>query len=250
MSKPGVEHLKAFFLKFPAFSYNAKLPAEKEFCLLWDSQGWVKASTKFKTIRRQFLNALVKETQSPVHKFFVNQYEGFDYDSGASPRKEFDRLQRFEGWSQFSPPCAKAKGLFEKAFKEDFNSEVDIFFREFEDFDYNPRGSPKLEFRRLMQWRGWGEERGSLGARGGYEKIEKEKAYMKARNKFFRAFGDELDTHFGTDGDGIKTWKSLCETLGVDYEPAPTSINQCQKASISSTSFHRSMMAALKRNLS
>lgn len=246
MSRSSVQHLKAFFLKFPAFSYNAKRPAEKEFCLLWDSQGWKKSSTTFKTIRRQFLKALVEETNSPVHKFFVNQYEGFDYDSGASPRKEFDRLQRFEGWNQFSSPGAKAKGLFEEAFKKDFNSKVDIFFREFEDFDYNPRASPKLEFRRLKLRRGWGKGRGGHGVHGGYESIEKEKAYVKARNEFFHAFGDELDAHFGTDGDDIKTWESLCRELGVDHEPAPTSISQCRKASIPSISFHRSTMAALK----
>ncbi|KAL0632737.1 hypothetical protein Q9L58_008368 [Maublancomyces gigas] len=250
MSRSGVQSLKTFFLKFPAFSYNAKRPAEKEFCRLWDTHGWEKSSTEFKTIRRQFLKALVKETDSPVHKFFVNQYEKFDYDSGASPRKEFDRLQRFEGWNQFSPPCARAKGLFEEAFKEDFNSKVDIFFRKFEDFDYNPRASPKLEFRRLKLRRGWGEGRRGHGVRGGYERIEKEKAYVKARNEFFRAFGDELDAHFGTDGDGIKTWESLCKALGVDYEPAPTSISQCQKASISSISFYWLTMVALKRNLS
>lgn len=229
MSKSGVKTLEAFFRTFPAFAYNSKRPAEQEFCRLWDSQGWQGSSTKFMTIRKQFLQALVRETNSPVHRFFVDGYEKFDYDSGASPREQFEQLRRFKGWDTSSPAHTKAKLRFEKLFKAEFNSEVDKFFRKYERFDYDPRSSPKLEFRRLQYRMRWGRKNRSP------KEIE---VYEEARDDFFGAFIDEFDTHIGTDERDIRTWESLCKALGVDFEPAPTSIGQCKRVSLSSITFH------------
>lgn len=235
MSKPGA--LRAFFRNFPAFVYNPKLPAETEFCRLWESRKWGKSSPEFKTIRRHFLKAVVKETDSPVHKLFVKRYENFDYDSEASPRRELERLRISEGWHQSSPSCVKAKALFETAFEKDFNGKVDIFFRKFGSFDYNPRSSFKREFERLKELMGWRGIPRKLRESGTYKKSEKDVAYDKASYEFFRAFADGFDTHFGTDENNIKAWKSLCRSLEVDYEPVPTTIDQCKGVSIPSIGF-------------
>lgn len=204
MSKQPVKRLADFFRTFPGFTYNPNRMAELEFARLQQSQRLLKSDPRLKKIRRQFLEALVAETGSPVHTFFVNGYSGFDYNSGASPKQEFERLKVSLKWKASGSEGKKAKTLFEKAFEKEFNSELDLFFRSFKDFSYNPREPSKFEFTRLTKM---------------------------IQHKFFSAFDEEFSSHFGANENNLQTWECLCKVLGVDFQPLPKTIPECKEVS-------------------
>lgn len=208
--------MNSFFAGFnnDEFTYDPKKQEELEFIRLREIREWEPTSKAYKKVRKQFLKALVKETKSPVHAFFVDGFTDFDYNSGASPKLEFQRLARFRKWKEKNPPYKRAKLRFEEAFNQEFGSDLDKFFEGFAGFDYNPRNESKKEFVRLAKR--WGK---------------KSQDYQNAKKKFFTAFAKEFDSYFGTDEQDIVTWETLCKALGADFEPVPTSIKKCRQVS-------------------
>lgn len=220
-----------FFARYndDRFTYNPRDQPELEFIRLRDARGWSDTGKAGKRVRREFLVALVRETKSPVHAYFVEKHPTFNYDSRASPKLEFQRLAMVRGWKETKRPYKRARSFFEEAFDQEFNSDLDNFFKTFPNFDYNPRNEPKAELRRLTK--GW-DRNGDV--------------YEEARDDFFTAFVNEFESHFGTDEDDIESWESLCRALGVDLEPIPPSVTQCKRVSISRTNFHNPVARTLR----
>lgn len=168
-------------------------------------------------MRRKFLTALVAETKSPVHAYFVNQEDFLEYNSTASPHAEFSRL----GHLRKSPVN---RATFDTAFRAEFNGPLDSFFLRYSEFKYNPRGAHMAEFRRLVAAKHWDPER----AKHEEHRTERESiAYNSARTAFFDAFRDEFDHLFGGNSKDFSTWQKLCTTLGVD--PMPRDVKECKR---------------------
>lgn len=218
--------MEAFFAQFPGFAYNSRTQEELEFARLCDLQGWSEASPEYKEIRKQFLQALVQETDAPVHRFFVN-YVDFDYHSRASPKEEFERLRVFRRWSKTSKTYKRAKRLFQEAFTLEFDSDLDVFFCSFPGFDYNPRNEPKAEFERLRKFKKW-RRCNKKKADMTEADHELEDEYRQAREDFFEAFVSVFSYFFGVAGD-LKNWGFLCDILAIS--PVPATIEECQEVS-------------------
>lgn len=212
--------IAAFFDPFSSsFTRDTSRTPEHDFRLLQEQNDWEIGSDSYPGIRRKFLTALVAETRSPVHAFFVKHHYFLEYDCTASPHIEFARLKSLSR-------RRVSNAAFSAALHAEFNGPLDSFFLRYTILEYNPRGAPMSEFRRLVSANRWDPER----ARDPEHDMEPEsQAYMSARAAFFDAFRDEFDHLFGGDADDSMTWQSLCETLGID--PMPSSVTQCKKVS-------------------
>ncbi|KAI5840874.1 hypothetical protein DFP73DRAFT_178054 [Morchella snyderi] len=217
--------MRAFFASFSGFTHNPTETPEQNFHRLHQSQIWSEAT--YSTHRRQFLDALLKDTDSPVHRFFITQHPDFlIYNSDFSPRLEFDRLCIFKNWidNGLDEP---ARARFGEALREELNNAfepegvtlqeqssgaLDTYYSNYPNFLYNPQQPPMMEFQRLMQHQHWGP---------------RDEAYERARAEFFEAFAEEFASYFGSDQVDITSWQQLCEDLGV--EPIPATITQCRK---------------------
>lgn len=229
MLKSPFKWLSHFPRTFPAFTYSSGRPAELGLRRLLGTRKSPKSSPEFKEAYKRFTWASDAETNTPLYKFFFNGYKGFDYNSRASPKSEFERLRVHEKWKATDRQYERAKRLFEEAFEKEFGSELDMFFRRFKNFRYNPWASPKLEFIRLVEEMRW-DLNGNV--------------YKDARRGFFNAFANEFDSHFGVDGEHITAWQFLCEVLGV---PPPETIDGCMEVSISRIK-PRNLIAAVLYN--
>lgn len=209
--------LTTFFGLFPSFRRDTTQPPDDDFWRLQERHRWDTRSDLFAATRRKFLIALARETKSPMHAFFVRHAEFLDYNSAASPHVEFARLRR------------QAKGYvshedFEAAFRAEFNSPLDCFFRRYPAFIYNPRGTHMSEFRRLVASMRWDPKRAKNPA---HEMEVKSIMYNHARTAFFDAFRGEFDHLFGEDAEDFGTWQRLCWTLGV--KPMPRDVWDCKR---------------------
>lgn len=217
--------IATFFDAFSSsFTRDTSKTPEHDFRLLQEQNCWEVGSNSYTKIRRKFLAALVAETRSPVHAFFVKHRYFFEYDCTAPPHTEFARLTSLSR-------RRISRATFSAALVAEFNGPLDTFFFRYPILEYNPRGAPMAEFRRLVSANGWDPER----ARNPEHSREPEsRAYNNARSAFFDAFRNEFDHRFGADAEGIVTWQSLCETLGID--PMPGSVTQCKKVSLETVS--------------
>lgn len=202
-----------------SFTRDLTLHPEHDFRHLQEQKNWKIGSSIYNEQRRQFLTAVVAESQSPVHAFFIGHPTFLEYDTTASPVHELSRLQR-----QIDGPVDHA--AYDAAFLAEFHGPLDSFFREYPVLDYNPHGPPMGEFRRLVSASGWDPERAK---RRENARTPESRAYRRARTAFFDAFRNEFDSLFGSDVEDFATWKSLCETLGVN--PVPDTVTQCRKVS-------------------
>lgn len=213
-----------FFATFTAdFNFDSKTQPELELARLRNLRGWDQTTPEYKKVRREFLEALVKETKAPVHTYFVLQFPDFDYDSRASPKLEFQRLRQFRNWKAASRPYKRARRLFLEAFDQEFDSDLDVFFKDFKTFDYNPRNEPKAEFERLRVHKKWKKNYKKTPA----DQILKEE-YQAIRDEFFEAFVGVFSYYFGLDKD-YHNWEYLCGLLGVN--PIPSTAEECEKVS-------------------
>lgn len=214
-----------FFAKFTAdfdFVFNPKTRPELELARLRNLKGWDQTTPEYKKIHREFLEALVKETnEAPVHTYFILQFPDFDYDSRASPKLEFQRLREFRRWKIGSRPYKRARRLFVEAFDQEFDSTLDVFFKDFKTFDYNPRSEPKAEFERLRVHKKWKKKYGKSPA----DQILKQE-YQAIRDEFFDAFAEVFVYFFGVTKD-YHNWEYLCTLLGV--RPIPLTAEECEK---------------------
>lgn len=212
--------LLSFFDAFPSFARDPSRTPEQDFRLLQEQQGWEPSTPTYIEHRRKFFTALVDETHSPVHAFFVDHEDFLEYNSTASPYTEFSLLEQLNE----HPPDRAA---FNAALRAEFNGPLDKFFRAYPQFQYNPRGAPMGEFRRLVSHNAWDPERAKQEE---HAQEPASRAYNAAKTSFFDAFRKEFDHLFGDDAEAVSTWQSLCETLGV--EPIPGSVTQCRKVSV------------------
>lgn len=211
-----------FFAKFTDdFTFDPKTQPELELARLRNLRGWNVTTPEYKKVRREFLEALVKETKAPMHTYFVLQFPDFDYDSRASPKLEFQRLREFRKWKTGSRPDKRARRLFVEAFDQEFDSDLDEFFKNFKTFDYNPRNEPKAEFERLRIHKKWKKKYGKTPA----EQILKDE-YQAIRDEFFEAFVGVFIYFFGLAKD-YNYWGYLCDLLGV--HPIPSTPEGCEK---------------------
>lgn len=219
--------MNAFFATFSAaaadFTFNPKTQPELELRRLQTLLNWDRSSAFYSQVHRDFLRALVDETKAPVHTYFVQHFPDFDYDSRGSPRAEFARVCVLRGLRPGSRPYKRLRRLFVTAFDQEFDSDLDAFFKEFKTFDYNPRNEPKAEFERLHAHKGWKKKYGKSPA----EQVRKE-AYQAIRDEFFDAFVGVFSYYFGLTGD-YHNWEYLCGLLGVI--PIPETAEECKKVS-------------------
>ncbi|RYN65003.1 hypothetical protein AA0119_g11515 [Alternaria tenuissima] len=89
---------------------------------------------------------------------------------------------------------------------------LDIFFRSFRTFAYDPTQPPATSYAFLQAHEGW--------RRG-------EAASTAAWNLYQEALEDELRLWFG-DEDDLAAWHALCHAIGV--EPPPQTCGQCEEA--------------------
>jgi hypothetical protein len=88
---------------------------------------------------------------------------------------------------------------------------LDVFFRSFRNFDYNPSQPPATAYARLQAQEGW--QRG-------------EAASADAWDRYQHALEDELRLWFGEEDD-LSAWHALCHAIGV--EPPPQTCDQCER---------------------
>lgn len=222
---PPVGSMDEFFVGFVAvdFIFNPKTQPELELARLRNLREWDQTTAEYKKVRRDFLEALVKETKAPVHTYFVLQFPDFDYDSRASPKLEFQRLREFRKWKTASRPYKRSRSLFLEAFDQEFDSDLDVFFKDFKTFDYNPRNEPKAEFERLRLHKKWKKKYKNTPA----DQLKKQE-YQTIRDEFFEAFVGVFSYYFGLNKD-YHNWEYLCILLGV--HPIPLTVEECVKVS-------------------
>lgn len=216
--KPAVT-MSTFFNSFTGFAYNPAAPKEDEFNRLRDVQGWNPSSLDFRAQYKAFRTALVKETGAAVDLFFRNEYTSphFTYRTNASPWSEFRRLMRCPGAVVGSSEWA-ARARFTVVFNEAFSRQIDIFFQQFSQFEYNPKEEPKAEFERLRKFKKW-------FFRLDDERPDELAQYEKARAEFFDAFIADFTYFFGV-GEDIRDWEYLCDVLHIS--PMPKTPEACQ----------------------
>ncbi|KAG6034537.1 hypothetical protein E4U41_006513 [Claviceps citrina] len=90
---------------------------------------------------------------------------------------------------------------------------IDLFFRRYNQFDYDPHGEAWAEYRRMTGFFHWKKD------------SEKER---KANNLFREAVVAEFGALYGASEDKLDTLQRLCGKLEIS--PLPQSITACKKA--------------------
>jgi len=95
--------------------------------------------------------------------------------------------------------------------QRDPETPLDIFFRSFPTFDYDPSLSPATSYANLREHEGW--RRGDT-------------ASDDAWNRYQDALESELRMWYGAEND-LAAWHALCRAIGV--EPLPQTCEQCEE---------------------
>ncbi|KAF2188514.1 hypothetical protein K469DRAFT_565357 [Zopfia rhizophila CBS 207.26] len=96
--------------------------------------------------------------------------------------------------------------------QQDTETPLDVFFRSFPTFDYDPSLPPATSYANLREHEGW--RRGSA-------------ASDDAWNRYQDALESELHMWYGAEND-LTAWHALCRAIGV--EPLPKTCEQCEEA--------------------
>lgn len=222
--------MDAFFGLFSGFTHNPENQPEFEFRRLCAIKGWNPPGLAYKKAHKDFRTALAEETGSAVDRFFLTMYPGFNYQRKASPTGQFRQLERSRGWDvewELSDEHKHARDQFEDAYDQEFIRDVDGFFNDYPDFDYNPRNEAKSEFEKLRRMEEWSFP-DYLKDQLSVEERVKKSDYMLARHKFFTAFVRDFTYFFGT-GEDTYDWKYLCSILQIN--PTPRTIGDCRSVS-------------------
>ncbi|KAF8245483.1 hypothetical protein K440DRAFT_662791 [Wilcoxina mikolae CBS 423.85] len=208
--------MESFFAQFPDFEHNPFATPTDEFERLQTSLELTPDGALYKHHRRNFLVALVAESNSPVHRFFVETHEFPSYNPSASPEHEFEHLVELRQWSPETSSYQEAREEFDRAFQKEFGSDVLDFFEGYRElgFDHNPQNNHEVELNRLRLEQGWSW-------------VSSE--WIDARDAFFTAVRVDFNETFGRNDDDIEGWQFLCKVLGVKGEP-PGSAEECQEA--------------------
>jgi hypothetical protein len=95
--------------------------------------------------------------------------------------------------------------------QQDPETPLDVFFRSFPAFDYDPSLPPATSYANLQRQEGW--SRGSV-------------ASDDAWNRYQDALQSELNLWYGAEND-LNAWHALCRPIGV--EPLPKTCEQCEE---------------------
>ncbi|KAF8491089.1 hypothetical protein F5888DRAFT_1807729 [Russula emetica] len=91
------------------------------------------------------------------------------------------------------------------------NQPLKTFFSRYSKFQYQPRNSPIIEFKRLCEEYRWTQD-----------SAEKK----TARSDFNDAIKKEFDSLYGSDEKNINNWYKLCHVLRID--PVPNTLKECR----------------------
>ena len=101
--------------------------------------------------------------------------------------------------------------------QQDPNTPLDLFFRSFPTFNYDPTLSPAASYGSLGEHQGW--RRGDA-------------ASQDAWNRYQDALESELRMWYGAESD-LAAWHALCRAIGV--KPLPQTCEQCEEVWARST---------------
>ncbi|KAG6116485.1 hypothetical protein E4U13_001816 [Claviceps humidiphila] len=90
---------------------------------------------------------------------------------------------------------------------------IDLFFSQYQEFNYDPHSRVWTEFRRLCGFFAW---------------LKGSPAENAARNLFRQALVDEFGAIYGENDEKVDVLQQLCRKLEID--PIPQSITACKKA--------------------
>jgi hypothetical protein len=110
--------------------------------------------------------------------------------------------------------------------QQDTESPLDVFFRSFPTFDYDPSLPPATSYANLREHKGW--RRGSA-------------ASDDAWNRYQDALQSELHMWYGAEND-LTAWHALCRAIGI--EPLPKTCEQCEEVGDRVTKVDRFMADA------
>lgn len=88
---------------------------------------------------------------------------------------------------------------------------LDVFFRSFQTFDYDPSLPPATSYARLQRHERWRRS---------------DPASLDAWNRYQDALQSELRMWYGSEDD-LTAWHALCRAIGVD--PLPQTCEQCER---------------------
>ncbi|KFZ17691.1 hypothetical protein V501_01607 [Pseudogymnoascus sp. VKM F-4519 (FW-2642)] len=94
----------------------------------------------------------------------------------------------------------------------DTETPLDVFFRSFPVFDYDPTLSPATSYAKLQRHEGW--RRGDAASEDAWDRYQ-------------GALENELHMWYGAESD-LTAWHALCRAIGL--EPLPKTCDQCEQA--------------------
>ena len=104
---------------------------------------------------------------------------------------------------------------------------LDVFFRSFQNFDYDPSLPPATSFANLQRHGGWRRE---------------SDLSRNAWDRYQDALQRELAIWFGAEDD-LTAWHALCRAIGV--QPLPRTCEKCEQVGNSATPFDRFMLTKI-----
>jgi hypothetical protein len=95
--------------------------------------------------------------------------------------------------------------------QQDTETPLDVFFRSFPTFNYDPSLPPATSYANLQRQEGWRRDNA---------------ASNDAWNRYQDALQSELHMWYGAEND-LTAWHALCRAIGV--EPLPKTCEQCEE---------------------
>lgn len=112
--------------------------------------------------------------------------------------------------------------------QQDTETPLDVFFRSFPSFNYDPSLPPATSYANLKRQEGW--RRNSA-------------ASDDAWNRYQDALQSELHLWYGAEND-LTAWHALCRAIGVD--PLPKTCEQCEEVGDRATKFGRFILTRVR----
>ena len=95
--------------------------------------------------------------------------------------------------------------------QQDLETPLDVFFRSFSTFHYDPSLPPATSYASLRKHKGW---------------QRRDAASNDAWNRYQDALEDELSMWFGAEND-LAAWHALCRAVGI--KPLPQMCKECEE---------------------
>jgi hypothetical protein len=108
-----------------------------------------------------------------------------------------------------------------RIYQQDTEAPLDVFFRSFPAFNYDPSLPPATSYANLQRQEGWRPNSA---------------ASDDTWNRYQDALQSELHLWYGAEND-LTAWHALCRAIGVD--PLPKTCEQCEEVGNRTTEFGR-----------